>query len=221
MAPHWRDCEGNTMALSEMDAFEALEALKKVKRDPEQVAAWSDMIHEFVRTQDLIARVNPPVDQIRQIAEHLRAINQSAEQYEADELHRLWRVSRSDKQRGQALLPKFTQAHKDDDGVFSVHLRFGAFYLGANRVVHGGAQALAFDEGLGYMIMASDQPYSRTAYIKTEFRAPTPVDVDLTMRGWIEKVDGRKIYVRGELVWEDTVCTTVEGLWVALKPGHR
>ena len=52
MAPHWRDCEGNTMALSEMDAFEALEALKKVKRDPEQVAAWSDMIHEFVRTQD-------------------------------------------------------------------------------------------------------------------------------------------------------------------------
>ena len=129
------------MALSEMDAFEALEALKKVKRDPEQVAAWSDMIHEFVRTQDLIARVNPPVDQIRQITEHLRAINQSAEQYEADELNRLWRVSRSDKQRGQALLPKFTQAHKDDDGVFSVHLRFGAFYLGANRVVHGGAPA--------------------------------------------------------------------------------
>ena len=66
------------MALSEMDAFEALEALKKVKRDPEQVAAWSDMIYEFVRTQDLIARASPPVDEIRQITEHLRAINRTA-----------------------------------------------------------------------------------------------------------------------------------------------
>lgn len=208
------------MALSELDAFEAVEAARKVKRTPEQKRAWAEMVAELAHTQDLIAGANIPADQVDQITEHLRAIARVAENHQVPETSRMWRASISDPRRGQSLLPAFTNVQMVD-GTFSMNLTFGEFHLGANRVVHGGVQALTFDEALGYMLIKGGYPVARTGYLKTEFKAPAPINVELTLTGWVERIEGRKIFIQGELLWGDTVCTKAEGLWIALKPGNR
>ena len=61
----------------------------------------------------------------------------------------------------------------------------------------------------------------RTAYLKTDFRALTPLNTRLEVRGWLERQEGRKYFVRGELRHGDVVCADAEGLFVALKPEQR
>ena len=41
------------------------------------------------------------------------------------------------------------------------------------------------------------------------------------VRGWLDRQEGRKYFVRGELRHGDVVCADAEGLFVALKPGQR
>jgi acyl-coenzyme A thioesterase PaaI-like protein len=88
-------------------------------------------------------------------------------------------------------------------------------HLGAGAAVHGGQVTLLFDEVLGGVAATAGD--SRTVSLTVQFRSLTPVGVPLVIEGWVERVDGRKISVRGRLLDDDRVCADAEALFVAVQ----
>ena len=65
------------------------------------------------------------------------------------------------------------------------------------------------------------RPISRTAFLKVDYRAVTPIDTPLIVRGRVESVEGRKAFISGELVDEDEkLLAEVHALMVRLLPGQ-
>ncbi len=115
--------------------------------------------------------------------------------------------------RGHPLLPPVVRTHSDAGLTGTV--TFTDAHLGAGSAVHGGQVALLFDEVLGG-VAATAAP-SRTASLTVHFRSLTPFGAPLRIEGWVERVDGRKISVRGRLVDGERVCAEAECLFVAVE----
>jgi acyl-coenzyme A thioesterase PaaI-like protein len=118
-------------------------------------------------------------------------------------------------------------------------------------VAHGGFVAAIIDEVMGFLINsnrtatetagippdvsaksshAPQQPVPMTvpgisimtAELTTKYRRPVPTGEALLVRSWIEKIEGRKIFVRATVEGEDRqVLTEGVGLFIALKPGAK
>ncbi|MEV5004012.1 PaaI family thioesterase [Nocardioides sp. LML1-1-1.1] len=127
-----------------------------------------------------------------------------------------WSGSRN---RGQALVPDIEITEQGHSHIEAT-VRFGEFYMGENGAVHGGAIPLLFDELLGHISFAGGRVPSRTAYLRTDFRSITPVGVDLVARGWYEREEGRKRFIRGSLHHRGVLCVDAEGLFVELRAGQ-
>lgn len=72
------------------------------------------------------------------------------------------------------------------------------------------------------------RPVSRTAYLHVDYRAVTPLNVDLVARARMDRVEGRKRWVTGELCRVDAsgaglgpAVAEAEGLFVELRPWHH
>ena len=79
---------------------------------------------------------------------------------------------------------------------------------------------LLFDSVFGMVIHAAGRPISRTAFLHVDYRKVTPIDTPLTARGWVRESEGRKAFVRGELLDGDTLLAEANGLMVRLLPGQ-
>jgi acyl-coenzyme A thioesterase PaaI-like protein len=75
---------------------------------------------------------------------------------------------------------------------------FGSAYEGPPGCVHGGWVAAAFDEVLGFAQSLTGSP-GMTGTLTIRYRQPTPLHTELQFDAWIERVDGRKIFARGNL----------------------
>src|SRR5688500_3806794 len=96
--------------------------------------------------------------------------------------------------------------------------RFGAAYEGPPGCVHGGYVAAAFDEVLGSTQSLSGSP-GMTGRLTVHYRSPTPLETDLRFVGWLESVEGRKIFTKGELWAGERLCAEAEGLFISITPG--
>lgn len=94
---------------------------------------------------------------------------------------------------------------------------FSNAYEGAPGCVHGGFVASTFDEVLGVAQSASGNP-GMTVNLTVDYRSPTPIKRELVFRGWCEKVEGRKIFTRGTVHADDTLCAEATGLFVSMRP---
>jgi acyl-coenzyme A thioesterase PaaI-like protein len=101
------------------------------------------------------------------------------------------------------------------DGRVEGSVRFGDLYEGPPGHVHGGFVAAILDEVLGAAQAATDQP-GMTARLEVQYRAPTPLHTDLTASGWVERVEGRKIFAAGEVWAGERVTATAAGLFVSV-----
>ena len=115
--------------------------------------------------------------------------------------------------RGHPLLPPVLRTHSDRGLTGTV--TFTDAHLGAGSAVHGGQVTLLFDEVLGG-VAATAAP-SRTASLTVHFRSLTPFATPLRIEGWVERVEGRKIFVRGRLLDGDRVCAEAECLFLAVQ----
>lgn len=86
------------------------------------------------------------------------------------------------------------------DGEGRTHCTFtlGAGYEGPPGCVHGGIIAAVLDQVVGAVPARLGLP-GMTAYLTTTYRRPTPLGRQLTARGWVERVDGWKVYARGDI----------------------
>lgn len=106
-----------------------------------------------------------------------------------------------------------------DDGPGEHHIEgkitFGAAYEGPPGHCHGGWVSAMFDELLGYVQM---QP-GFTAYLKVDYRRPTPLNRELQLKGWVDNVEGRKRLIRGTCSLDGVLLTEAVGLFIAPREG--
>ena len=121
---------------------------------------------------------------------------------------------------GSLLMPPWIVKEFAPDGV-AVQVRFSRYHVGGNHTVHGGVLPLLFDSVFGMVIHAAGRPISRTAFLHVDYRKVTPIDTDLTARGWIREIEGRKAFVSAELRDpEGNLLAEANGLMIRLLPGQ-
>ena len=91
---------------------------------------------------------------------------------------------------------------------------FTTAHAGAGDAVHGGQVTLLFDEVLGGV--AASVAQSRTAWLHVDYRSLTPVGAALGIEAWVDRVDGRKVHVRGRLLDGERVCADAEALFIGV-----
>jgi acyl-coenzyme A thioesterase PaaI-like protein len=119
---------------------------------------------------------------------------------------------------GHPLMPPWQLVESGPDEV-TMRGHFTRFHVGGNNAVHGGVIPLFYDWHFGMVVSAAGRPDSRTAYLHVDYRRVTPTDVPLLSRAWIDRVDGRKLFVRATMTDPDgNVLSEASGLMIKLLP---
>jgi acyl-coenzyme A thioesterase PaaI-like protein len=101
------------------------------------------------------------------------------------------------------------------DGEVRGEATFGLQYEGPPGHVHGGFIAAAFDEVLGMAQSTTGNP-GMTGTLTVRYRQPTPLYRELTFRGRVDRVEGRKIFTQASLHAGETLCAEAEGLFISV-----
>lgn len=94
-------------------------------------------------------------------------------------------------------------------------VRFGPAYQGPPGHAHGAMVAAMYDDLLGRSQLAA----GFTGSITVRYLAPTPLDRELDVCAWVDRVDGRKRWVHGTCHLDGRLLTEAEGLFIAPKGG--
>jgi acyl-coenzyme A thioesterase PaaI-like protein len=196
--------------------------------DEETRRASEHLADEMRRIVARLAVVRPPADDLERAAEaaagfadrldELPARTQSWEVSEAGLLPRDFVAFSPVSGRNSPLAPpvKLRVVSDDSDEVPGDHaiegeVTFGPQYEGPPGHVHGGLVAAMFDEMLGFAQLAP----GFTAYLKVDYRKPTPLNKTLQLRAWVDRVDGRKRWIRGTSMLDGQLLAEAEGLFIA------
>ncbi|MEP6624637.1 MAG: PaaI family thioesterase [Acidimicrobiia bacterium] len=95
--------------------------------------------------------------------------------------------------------------------------QFHAAYEGPPGYVHGGWIALAFDEVLGMTNIAAGHP-GMTGRLTIRYLKPTPLHRPVEIRGWTERVEGRRIVASAEMHVDGVQTAVAEGLFITIDP---
>lgn len=107
--------------------------------------------------------------------------------------------------------------HLECDGVTTWgHATYGIAYEGPPLHVHGGWVIAAFDELLGVAQAVSGQP-GMTGTITVVLRGPTPLHQRIDYEGWVDRVEGRKVFAKGEARLDGRVLAEAEAVFIAPK----
>ena len=90
---------------------------------------------------------------------------------------------------------------------------YGAPYVGPPQHVHGGIIAATFDELLGSTNLVH-MVGGMTGTLTIRYRRPTPVLKEIELEGWIDRVDGRKVFTHGEMRHAGEVTAEAEGIFI-------
>jgi acyl-coenzyme A thioesterase PaaI-like protein len=176
---------------------------------------------EAVRAlQDHARAVDAPDGVISEAADLIEKVSDLLSPFDADE----WATPsgrRMDLPMRGNILSVPMKVRKTDDGRIHGTVRFRRFHLGRNGAVHGGEVAHVFDSVLGLAsAVLTGGPRQRTAYLHINYRQIVPIEKELQVDAGVERVEGRKIFVSGQLSDGDTLLTEGEALFVLLKPGQ-
>ena len=94
----------------------------------------------------------------------------------------------------------------------------GWAYEGPPGHIHGGFVAAIFDQFMGMAQMLGKQP-GMTGTLSVRYLRPTPLNVDLSLEAWLERVEGRKTIIAAAMRNGDTVTATCEALFIRPKGG--
>ncbi|WP_081505507.1 PaaI family thioesterase [Nocardia cyriacigeorgica] len=174
---------------------------------------------EAMRTlQDLTVSIDAPDDVLADALAQANRLIELLEPYRAPELQGPAGRAVELPGRGSLLLLPWRTVEAGPDGIVMTGV-FRRFHLGGNAAAHGGVLPLLFDDLLGMIVHYAGRPISRTAYLHVNYRKVTPLETPLTVRGRVERIEGRKTFISAELVDEQgTVLADCEGLMVQLLP---
>ncbi|HWH44456.1 MAG TPA: PaaI family thioesterase [Thermoleophilaceae bacterium] len=90
---------------------------------------------------------------------------------------------------------------------------------GAPGIVHGGAVATVLDDTLGSALIIVRRP-AVTANLEIDFRAPALLGRELEVEGWCDRIEGRKVHLRGRLIDGASVVAEARALFVEVDLDH-
>jgi len=181
---------------------------------------YPEFIAQTRLAMDRVKAAAPSDEQALAAIEKLKELNEILAGAEVDE----WSVpswTRHDlPARGNITLAPYqvTSASKDD-GV-RADLTFPRYTLGGNGAAHGGQVALVFDDLLGMTAAMASGKITRTAYLTINYRSVTPILQPLKIATSVDRIDGRKVFVRATMHHGETLCCEADGLFIALRPGQ-
>ncbi len=184
-------------------------------------AEYKRLVRVLRKTRDAIAEARLDESQCAMLADECERVIEYARSLRADDPFQTVWANRFDLTgRGSALVPPLEEILVDvAGGRARADVTFGTSYVGAGNAAHGGAIALLFDEFLGLTANAG-RPVVRTAYLHVNYRNVTPMRTKLSVHAHIDRIEGRKRYVVGELRHGDTLLADAESLFVELQPWH-
>ncbi|WP_322748480.1 MULTISPECIES: PaaI family thioesterase [unclassified Frankia] len=108
-----------------------------------------------------------------------------------------------------------------DDGVLRAHVTCSPEHEGGPNVAHGGWTAGIMDEVLGHLPMHLGT-LAVTATLEIKFIRPVPIGRDLLASSWLDRREGQRLYVVGELRLAATNAelATAKGVFVARDRAH-
>ncbi|MFE9786446.1 PaaI family thioesterase [Nocardia salmonicida] len=180
---------------------------------------YGELIEQVRMLMDRARLVNPSDELAKETIATLEQLNARLDEAVVDEWSSpSW--TRTDlPARGNITLPPYTVVSGDSDGV-TAKVTFRSFHLGGNNAAHGGHIALAFDDIIGMTAALATKSVTRTASLTLDYRSITPLNRELTVRAWTERVDGRKVYLRATMHDDDRLCAEAKGLFIVLNPGQ-
>lgn len=89
----------------------------------------------------------------------------------------------------------------------------GAPYNGPPDCVHGGVIAEIVDELLG-CVCVTNGIGGFTGTLTVVYRNTTPLSQPLSLRGWHDRTEGRKVFAKGTIHHGDTLCVEAEGIFI-------
>lgn len=113
---------------------------------------------------------------------------------------------------------------KKDNSESITIIKIGDDLCGHPGVVHGGMLATVFDSSMALIAhMNAPQRMCYTANLNIDFRSPTPSDEFLLFTTMLEKVEGRKVYVKSVATDLDRKIKYSEAtaLFISPKPGIK
>lgn len=97
-------------------------------------------------------------------------------------------------------------------------LNLGAAFEGAPQRAHGGAVAAVFDDIMGYVLLLRETP-AFTGRLGVSYRAPTPVETPLLATAWMDRREGRKLFMAATLTTPDgDLIAEGDGVFIAIPP---
>jgi acyl-coenzyme A thioesterase PaaI-like protein len=187
-------------------------------------AASERLANEMRRIIARLAVVRPPEDEILRAAEAAAAFADRLDKL--PERSRSWEVSEAGLQprdfvafsplsgTSNAIAPPLVMRVVDDgDGPPTIEgeVVFGPAYEGPPGHVHGGFVAAMFDELLGFAQMGP----GFTATLTIKYLKPTPLNQKLQLSAAVDRVEGRKRWVRGTCELDGVRLSEAEGLFIA------
>ncbi len=103
----------------------------------------------------------------------------------------------------------------DGEEVHATHV-FDAPYNGPPTAVHGGVIALVFDELMGCLGAMRDIG-GFTGTLTIRYNSLTPIGKPIRMRSWLERTEGRKIFIKSSMHVGDRLCSEAEGIFIRPK----
>lgn len=94
----------------------------------------------------------------------------------------------------------------------------GASHEGAPQRSHGGIVALAFDDAMGFVLNVI-KVVAYTGQITVRYKAPTPLREPLLITAWLDRREGRKLFLEAELRHngpDGPVLATSSALFIAI-----
>jgi acyl-CoA synthetase (AMP-forming)/AMP-acid ligase II/acyl-coenzyme A thioesterase PaaI-like protein len=95
------------------------------------------------------------------------------------------------------------------------HATFGPRFEGMPGHLHGGVLAAAFDQMFGYVGVMRRVP-AITGSLTVRYRKPTPIGVELRFEATVDRVEGRKSFVKGRCLAGGEVTADAEALFVLI-----
>jgi len=86
-------------------------------------------------------------------------------------------------------------------------------YNGPPGFVHGGVISLVFDELLGVVGVVRGVG-AMTGTLTIRYRRPTPLGRRVDLHAWLDRVEGRKVFIRGDMRVDDEVTAEAEGVFI-------
>lgn len=197
------DSDPNFTAVQETELVRLTKALRQLIDHNVKLNAPLATLSQLADTAESMVTTMQPYSGVRPIAAHNK-------HFRPDDVN--WSGPYSPVSgRCNPLSPPIHMVLREEKAIGTV--TFGDAYEGPPNCVHGGMVALTWDHvmALANMLINARGP---TAWLHVDYKKPTPLYTSLRFEAWIDRLEGKKIFIKGACYANNEIVTEASGLFI-------